>query len=58
LEKQLTQINRTLPNKKQCQLPIVQGYKPELDASQELEADGITMFQEIIGTLQWATEMG
>jgi hypothetical protein len=58
LEERLAKINRSLPNKKQCSTPITQGYKPELDASQELDADGVTMFQEIIGELRWATEMG
>ena len=58
LEERLTHINRTLPTTKQCQTPIVQGYKPELDASQELDHNGITMFQELIGILRWATEMG
>ena len=58
LEERLVSINRTLPTQKQCQTPIVQGYKPELDHSEELDASGITMFQEIMGTLRWATEMG
>ena len=32
--------------------------QPKLDATQELDLDGITMYQELIGELHWATEMG
>ena len=33
-------------------------YTPESDATTELESDGITMFQELIGELRWAIEIG
>ena len=33
-------------------------YTPELDATIELESDGITMYQELIGELIWAIEIG
>ena len=33
-------------------------YKPELDCSQPLEPAMITRYQELIGTLRWATELG
>ena len=32
--------------------------RPELDATAELDANDITMFQEFIGDLRWATEIG
>ena len=35
-----------------------QGYHPELDESDELERDDITMYQELIGILRWAVEIG
>jgi hypothetical protein len=58
LEERLAKLNRSIPHKKQCITPISHGYKPELDTSQELDADGVKMFQELIGELRWATEMG
>ena len=33
-------------------------YRPDLDATAELDAKDITMFQELIGEPRWATEMG
>ena len=33
-------------------------YTPELYATTELESDGITMYQELIGELRWAIEIG
>jgi hypothetical protein len=58
LEQRLVKINRSLPTFKQSQSPMTPGYRPELDSTQELDADGITMYQELIGELRWATEMG
>ena len=34
------------------------GYRPELDVTAELKADGIQWFQEVIGQLRWAIELG
>lgn len=34
-----------------------QGYHPELDASPELDSEGVTMYQELIGILRWAVEI-
>ena len=33
-------------------------YSPELDATEELNVDDMTYFQELIGVLRWATEIG
>ena len=33
-------------------------YKPELDDSPELDSENITYFQELIGILRWAIEIG
>ena len=38
--------------------PMIQDYKPELDTSDELDKHGITMYQELIGELRWAIEIG
>ena len=32
-------------------------YRPELDATEELDGNDITMFQDLIGDLRWATEI-
>ena len=38
--------------------PIATSYVPEFDMSEELQGDEITMFQELIGELRWAIEIG
>lgn len=38
--------------------PMVGNYLPELDGSTELESDEVTLYQELIGVLRWATEIG
>ena len=41
-----------------CKSPLSHGYKPEMDCTAELKADGIQWYQEIIGQLRWAIELG
>ena len=38
--------------------PMSSSYIPELDKTAELEAKEITFYQELIGILRWATELG
>ena len=45
-----------LPTK--CNLPIRHGYKPEMDFTGELKANGLQWYQEMIGSLRWAVELG
>ena len=45
-----------LPSK--CVLSLSNGYKPEMDCTAELKADGVQQYQEIVGQLQWAVELG
>lgn len=45
-----------LPSK--CVTPLRSGYKPELDCTGELKADGLQWYQEMIGSLRWAVEIG
>ena len=56
VEKKLEKTNKRLPTK--CGDPLTSGYKPELDASAELKADGLQTYQELIGVLRWAVEIG
>ena len=41
-----------------CVTPLKHGYKPELDCTGELKADGLQWYQELIGCLRWAVELG
>ena len=56
IEEQLKNKNDKLPNG--AVTPIAQNYIPEQDISAELDPEGITMYQEIIGILRWAIEIG
>ena len=38
--------------------PLKSGYWPELDVSQELKADRVQYYMELIGVLRWAVEIG
>ena len=38
--------------------PMVSAFVPELDGTPELEPDDHRFFQEMIGMLRWATELG
>ena len=41
-----------------AETPMSSDYKPKLDATTELEPDGITMYQDLIGELQWEIQIG
>ena len=56
VEEQLKKKGDRLPTR--AVTPMSQGYQPETDSSAELDADGITTFQELIGILRWAVEIG
>lgn len=45
-----------LPSK--CVTPFTAGYRPEIDVTAELKADGLHWYQEMIGQLRWAIEIG
>ena len=49
---------RRLKMYSRAQRPMASGYLPELDQSEELDADGVTLYQELIGVLRWAIEIG
>ena len=38
--------------------PLPKNYSPELDSSRELNQEDITYYQELIGILRWAIEIG
>ena len=39
-----------LPSK--CLTPLSNGYRPELDVSPDLKADGVQYYQELVGVLR------
>jgi len=56
IEEKLAKSGKRLPTR--CGTPLKHGYKPELDTSPELKADGLQYYQELIGVLRWAVELG
>jgi len=55
-------VNKLAKENKQLVLkavtPMTSDYAPELDGSPELNADDTQYYQELIGILRWATEIG
>ena len=49
IEVRLTKEGMKLPSR--AEMPMSSDYKPDLDATSELDTDGITMYQELIGEL-------
>ena len=56
VEQTLAETNQHLPTK--CRTPLSSGYRPELDTSPELKTEGLQRYQELIGILCWAVELG
>jgi hypothetical protein len=44
--------------KQNASSPLLQGDHPELDTSDFLDSEGITIYQSLIGALQWAVSIG
>ena len=56
VEEKLAKSNQKLPTK--CITPVASGYHPSEDTSNELNAEGLNYYQELIGILRWAIELG
>ena len=56
VEEVLAKKGLRLPSK--CVTPMTSGYRPESDCTGELKADGLQWYQEMIGSLRWAIEIG
>ena len=56
IEETLQKMGQRLPSK--CKMPLAYGYRPELDITPELKADGLQRYQELIRILLWAVELG
>ncbi len=56
VETKLNESGQRLPTR--CTTVLYGNYRPELDVSPELNADGVRYYQELIGVLRWAIELG
>ena len=56
VEQVLRKKSRKLPTR--CVTPMSSNYRPESDISPELKSDGMQWYQEMIGALRWAVEIG
>jgi hypothetical protein len=56
VEENMAKSGRRLPGK--CVTPFSCSYEPWMETSAELKADGVQYFQELIGVLRWAVEIG
>lgn len=56
IEEKIKRIGKQLP--KRCSAPLTSGYHPAEDVSLELDADDTQFYQEAIGMLRWAVEIG
>ena len=52
----LNASGQRLPSK--ATTPMQANYRPELDTSAELKLEGMRYYQELIGVLRWAIELG
>ena len=56
IEQTLAETNQRLPTK--CRTPLSSGYRPELYTSPKLKKEGLQRYQQLIGILRWAVELG
>ena len=56
VKEKLAKNGLRLPSK--CKTPFASGFDPSADVSRELDANGTRYFQELIGVLRWAIELG
>ena len=56
VEEKLAKSEKRLPSR--CNTPLKSGYRPEMDDSCELKADGLQYYQELVGVLRWMVELG
>ena len=57
VEEAIKRTRRRLPTTN-IDTPMNTTYSPELDVTEELDDESVTFFQELIGVLRWATEIG
>jgi hypothetical protein len=58
VETELDKVDRKLKNAKHSTSVLPHGYRPELDVSPELDDEQANYYQELVGVLRWAVELG
>jgi hypothetical protein len=58
VEGKLSEIGQKLHSKKYANVPIQNGYRPELDYSPLLSPGTANFYQQLIGMLRWTVELG
>ncbi len=58
VEGKLAEIGQKLQPRKYANLPMRQGYRPELDYSPLLSPETANFYQQLIGMLRWTVELG
>ena len=56
VKEKLSKSEKRLPSR--CNTPLKPGYRPDINDSCELKADGIQYYQELVGVLCWMVELG
>ena len=56
VELKLAKSNWRIPYR--CNTPMSTTYHPSEDVTKEMNADGLQVYQELIGILRWAVEIG
>jgi hypothetical protein len=56
VERELAKVGKQL--KRKVVLPLASGYRPELDASPELDKNRASYFASLMGVLRWCIELG
>jgi hypothetical protein len=54
----MKRFNRRNLSKKDTKAPFTNGYRPELDLSEELDSELITYYMSRVGVLRWMVELG
>jgi hypothetical protein len=58
LKEILEKTGRSLPTGKKAERPYPENYRPETDTSPELRDEEASRYQQLIGILRWAVELG
>ena len=56
VKEKLAKHELNLPTR--CDTPLSSNYHPSEDTTKELDSSGVRYFQELIGVLRWAVELG
>ena len=56
VEEKLAKSEKILTSR--CNNPLKPGYRPKMDDSCELKANGLQYYQELVGVLRWMVELG